>query len=317
MKLLPIVALLASAVMWGVALPAFKAAVNVPAFSFALIRFVVAFLAIVPFYLFSKSHQNLKYQDIPKIIAAGILGVTLNIGLLFVGLKVTSATDAAIITNLTPILAIFAAAFFLREPLTKHHLIGSIIAFVGAIIILGEPLLKTGLASSTNAYGNFLILLSAISWVGFNIISKNLFHTYTTVTIVTFLFLVGVVTFTPFAAWEYLTHPSWIYSLTSLDIAAVTYYAIFGSIFAYFFYEYGLSKVDTGTAAATQHLIPVVSIAIAVLFLGEKLTMPFVIGAVLIFLGVIYSTHLPLLLKSRKPVTQSGLALQDVSSFTN
>lgn len=301
MKLLPISALVASAVMWGIALPAFKAAENVPPFSFALVRFVIAFLLVVPFYLLSIKQQRVQFVHLPKLLAAGILGVTLNIGLLFAGLKLTTATDASVITNLTPILSVFAAAVFLKEPLTKHHVFGSLIALLGALIIVGQPLLQTKLVGNANTVGNLLIVLSVISWVGFIIVSKDLFHYYSTLTIVTYQFLVGVITFTPLAYLEYIKNPNWAYTLTGTDVLAVGYYAIFGSILAYFFYEYGLSKVETATATITQHLIPIVSILIAVAFLGEKVTWLFVGGASLIFIGVLYSTHVPMFVNRQPP----------------
>ncbi len=102
--------------------------------------------------------------------------------------------------------------------------------------------------------------------------------------------MLGAISFIPLAFGEYLVHPDWIFTVTPTDIFSVLYYALFGSIGAYILYEYGLSQLSADTTALTQHLTPIVTITLAILFLHEHVGMPFILGSVVLFCGIAYST---------------------------
>lgn len=291
-KSLPIILLLCSAVMWGIALPFYKAADNIPPFAFGFFRFFIAFICITPVYLLSKWYQPVMWRDIPKLFLLGIFGVTLNIGLLFFGVRLTTATSAAVITNLTPVFVIVAAAIILKEPLTKHHVIGATLSMMGAFVIIGRPLIENGFGNTTQLMGNVLVLLATVSWTAYVIYSKELFARFAPLTIIFYLFATGVVTFLPMALIEYLLSPIWTTAVTAFDVSGVIYYAICGSLLAYFCHSYALSKTPASVVALVEYIVPIISISLAVLVLKEQLTPPLIIGAVFILCGVVYGSQI-------------------------
>ncbi len=300
---LPMLLLFLSAVLWGIAIPVFKLAPHIPLFSYALIRFLIAAVIFVPLYLQNSHYQPVKVIDLPKMFLVGFTGITLNIGFLYLGLVRTNAIDTAIIIDLAPLIAIFSAAHFLKEPILKRQLLGSCIAFTGALIIIGQPLFQTKFGASSHVVGNLFIVVSVLANDWFNILSRKLFTIYTAFTITAYLFIVGVITFLPLAIWEYTVNPHWVYTVTRADILSVTYYAIFGSILAYFFYEYGLAKAGIQRATITDYMIPVITITVSIVFLHEVITLPFIIGTALVAAGVFYSVHLPTIIAKQRPTT--------------
>jgi drug/metabolite transporter (DMT)-like permease len=63
--------------------------------------------------------------------------------------------------------------------------------------------------------------------------------------------------------------------------------AIFGSLMAYFFYNYGVSKIEVSESTLYTYLQPVIAIPLSVLFLNEILTPAFIVGSVFILFGLI------------------------------
>lgn len=308
LKYLPVIALVFAAIFWGIAFPAFKVAIHIPPFSYAWLRFAIAFSIACPLYLCSHYYQPVLKKDLKKIAWTGLFGVTLNIGFLFIGVRLTQVAQAAVITSLTPVITIFAAALFLEEKLTARHIIGALICCLGAIVVIGSPV-SMGALNSTTILGNGLILLSVASWVAFNILSKELFEKYSPFTITIWSFLVGCLSFIPFTVAEWLAFPNWPTTVVRADIISVLYYAICGTVLAYTLYTYGLAKTSADFASITQHISPLVTIVVALLFLGENLGQFFFTGAVVLFVGILLST-LPIsirVLQFRKTPNQPTL----------
>ena len=74
-------------------------------------------------------------------------------------------------------------------------------------------------------------------------------------------------------------------------LGGILYMAIFSSVIAYTLYEYGLSIIEASEATLFAYLQPIFAAPVALLWLKEKITPPFIIGAVVIGLGVAISEY--------------------------
>lgn len=70
------------------------------------------------------------------------------------------------------------------------------------------------------------------------------------------------------------------------QIAGIMYMAFFSGIIAYTLFAKGLRHIEASEASLFQYLEPVISIPLAILLLGEKVTFIFIIGAILIIIGI-------------------------------
>ena len=282
----PILALLFASLIWGANSPIMKwALTSVPLFSLAFLRFSLATIFIAP--IVAKS-AKIKKRDLSKIAMAAILGITLNVSLFFLGLKFTYAINAAFIIATIPVFTMVAAIIFLQERLTSKLVIATTFALTGLLLILGAPVLTLGL---THLVGGLLLILSSLTWVGYEIVSKKLFKTYSASVVTFYSFLIGSVTFLPLAILEFLRNPDWIFHLTTPALVGIFYGAVFSSTMAYFAWQYGLSKIPASQASFFFYLDPVTGVIVSVLLLKEQVTPIFLAGAALIVLGVFWAEH--------------------------
>ncbi|MCL5411692.1 MAG: DMT family transporter [Patescibacteria group bacterium] len=285
---LAIAALVITSIVWGITIIVLKLVLKeVPPFSLAFLRFSLASLMISPIFIFDGVHHPLHLKDTPKLFLLGLVGVTIHLSLIFFGVKNTTATNAAIITALTPLGVATAASSFLKETNSPNYYSGSLIALLGILAIFGaEPLFNSANFSPIHHLGNLLILGSVLTWSIFNIGSKELFKKYNSFTITAFLFLTGMVTFAPLAFLEYQANPTWTSHVSDQSILGIIFLALFSSVVAYLLYEWGLEHVRTSTAGLINYLTPVVTIISAVFILGETITLPFLLGSILIMCGL-------------------------------
>jgi len=67
---------------------------------------------------------------------------------------------------------------------------------------------------------------------------------------------------------------------------SLLYLAVFGTVLAFVFFYEGVHRVGALRATPFAFLVPVVGVISSVIALGERLTVPTVIGGVLVLLGL-------------------------------
>jgi len=290
-KPLPLVALIIAHLIWGANFVVAKITLQeFPPMSLAFLRFALASLFLAPFFLAETKKVKINRNDLPKLIATGVLIITLNIAFFFEGIKRTTATDASILTLTIPILSVLLGWWFLKEKIILINLVGIALGFLGAAVIIGLPQTVTANISSQTIIGNILIILASISWVVGALVAKQILTKYSSLVVTAIAFLVGTLTFFIPAAREYIQNPAWVEHLTILGILGLIYMTLLSSISAYFLFEWGLSKTSVYLADLFQYIEPLVAIGLAVAILGEKLSPSFLIGGVLIAVSTYLGT---------------------------
>ena len=290
-KPLPYIALILAHLIWGATFVVAKVTLEeFPPMSLALLRFAFASLLLAPFFFAERKKIHIKKEDLPKLIAIGVFIITLNIAFFFEGIKRTSATDASVLTLIIPILSVLFGWWFLKEKVYLINLFGIALGFLGALIIIGLPQIFSGTFSPQAFIGNILIILASISFVIGATISKKILNKYPTIIVTAIAFLIGTVTFFIPASFEYIQNPSWINQITILGILGLIFMTLLSSISAYFLFEWGLSKTSVIVSNLFQYIEPFVAVLLAVTILGERISNPFLIGALLIGAGVYLGT---------------------------
>lgn len=297
-KPLPIIALILAHLIWGANFVVAKLTVEeFPVFTLAFLRFSFACLLLAPFF-WAHNQQSLpkgqkfkiNKKDFPKLVAIGIFMVTLNISFFLLGMERTTAISASVLTLIIPILSVVIGWAFLKEKVYTANLLGIIIGLIGALIIIGIPEILFGEFSFEAMLGNFFIILASISFVIGATISRKMLKIYPSIVVTAFAFLVGVITFFVPAIIDYIENPGWTYQITLIGGLGLTYMILLSSISAYFLFEWGLSRTSLISADLFQYIEPFIATGLAVLILGEQISIPFIVGAVLITLGVYWGT---------------------------
>lgn len=287
-KKLAISALIGSSIIWGIATPILKLTLQtIPPFTLAYLRFVIALLIVLPIFFIKGYWRKLDPKDFGKIIIAGILGITLNIGLLFWGATLTNGIHISILLATVPTFTVLSAVIFLKEKLKIHTIIGIIVSFIGTIIIIGQPIFKHQSQSQTVIIGDTLILVSVIAWALYTIVNKEIAVKYQPLTVLPVIFLIGAVSFLPLAFMEFYQNPFWILSVSKIAVFGTFYYGLFSSIAAYFLFTWGLTYATATFAGIETYLIPLISLPASSIILKEKIDIFFIAGTILIIIGLI------------------------------
>lgn len=293
-KTWPYAAIIIAHLIWGVNFVVAKLTLQeFPPMSLSFLRFALAILLLAPFILTEKKRDKIKRKHLPWLFATGSLMVTLNIAFFYTGLTRTTVTSASVLTMVVPIFSLLLGWAFLKEKIYTVNLVGIAIGLIGAVSVIGLPALIFGEQIPTEMWiGNLLILFASLSWVIGSTISRQMLKEYSSLTMTFFIFLVGVLTFFIPAINEYLQDPSWPSNVTVLGIFGLAFITVASSISAFFLFEWGLGKLGVIQANLFHYIEPPIAATLAVLILGESLQFSFIIGGLLIALGVYWSTLL-------------------------
>ena len=221
------------------------------------------------------------------------IGISIHITLLYIGLTLTNAINAAIIASSIPILTLFFSRFFLKEKISKKFMIGGILGISGVLFIILEPIFDEGF--SNNLVGNLLLLGAAVSFIIYEVISKKLTkRNYDASTITTYSYLIGFISFLPFSLIDITKNG--IYFLNSQTLIGIFYILFFSSLMAIPLWQWGISKLEISRIGFFLYLDPVVAFTVAFFLLGEVITLPMLIGAFFIFVSLYIAentTHFP------------------------
>ena len=236
------------------------------------IRFGIAGLVLVWFTKPPWGHMR-------EIFLVALIGSTIQYGLTYNGLKGIDASTAAILVQLEgPILALMGA-ILLKEKLGLMRILGMVLAFVGVFIIAGEPRLE--------GHMNSVILLVAGSavWAVAQIMISRLKN----LSGITILAWVAIMATPQMLLGSFFIEDSqWqaISTASLIDWSIIIYLALIMTVVGYSVWYHLLSSVDVSKVSPFLMLLPITSIIAGMILLDEKLTLPMIIGGLLIMTGV-------------------------------
>jgi drug/metabolite transporter (DMT)-like permease len=155
---------------------------------------------------------------------------------------------------------------------------------IGIIVIIIEPLLISGVGGSIT--GNLLLVIAAVAAVGQTIVGKKVVGHYNPFAFTFWAFLVGAASFLPMMLREYMTTPHLYTSLDWRGYLGVLYGAVFSSAIAYGLFAWGLSKIDATDTAIFSYVDPIIGTVLGWWLLHEPISLPFLLGSLLIFGGI-------------------------------
>ena len=272
-------------VIWGLAEPIIKYTLGgFPSLLFLTYRFGLSTLIAIFIFLFFGLHLPKDNKTRLEVILYGFVTSTISLGLLFFGLEKTTVLDATLITLINPLIITLAGVYFLKEHVTKREKFGMFIALVGTVLTVIEPFLQNG-HSLTRFSGNILILLYLLATAWGAVLAKKLLRKgVNPLTLTNVSFVVGFLSLLPFALFKYDLR-----DITSIPFPyhlGVFYMAILSGSLAYYLSNKAQKTIEIGEASIFSYLYPVFAAPLAVIWLGEKVTPIFILGGIIITIGV-------------------------------
>ena len=200
-----------------------------------------------------------------------------------IALQNTSASQAGMITALLPLMVAVGAFVFLHERITRASLAGFLLAVIGVVwLSLGG---KVDAHAPAPLMGNFFEFLAMLCAMVYTLTLKYLSTRYSAFLLTAMQSFVGALFFLPVAAWS-APFPA---TISLAGLAAVVYLGLVVTVGAYGLYNFALSRLPASQASAFINLIPLFTLLLAVLLLGESLTIHQLLGCGLVFAGVALS----------------------------
>jgi drug/metabolite transporter (DMT)-like permease len=203
-------------------------------------------------------------------------------------LQLTSASQAGLITAMLPLLVALGARIFLKEIVFHQTLIGFMIA------ISGVCWLSFAGQSSADAphplLGNFLEFLAMVAATGYTLSLKHLSTHYSPLFLTAVQSWVGAIFFSFFLLSPEINIPT---EIDTIPAIAVIYLGSFVTLGAYLLYNFGVSLIPANQASAYVNLIPVFTVILGFIILGERFTIPQYFASGLVLIGVYLSQRRP------------------------
>lgn len=261
-------------------------------------RWFIAFAILLPIaWQGLKQHRADLWLERKAVAVLAFLGMGICGAVVYVGLKYTTATNAALIYTATPVFVITLEWALSNQRLNTAQIAGIGAALLGVLVIIfkGDPQLVKTLELNI---GDLCIAAGAASWAVYSIILKRpRLKAVPTMPLMAATTGMGALLLAPFAFWEFTTIGGVPATITAWS--SIFGVALIASVLAFSSYQKGVQLVGPGRTSLFMYLMPLYSALLAAMLLGESIRHYHVLGAVLIIGGVAAATGLLAQLRTR------------------
>lgn len=222
--------------------------------------------------------------DLPRMAVLGLVGFGVSLGAQFIGTRLSSAGHGAVITSVTPAFILVFATAMLRERITWQKVTAVGIATAGALLVVG------GFRFEARVFwGDMLLLVAGITWALYTVLCRVAAERYPPVTVTSYAMVFGIM---------------WVLPVIPLELTGTTlppfppavwwgvlYIGVISTALAFYLWNKGFTLMEASTGSLFFFVQPVVGAVLGWLFLGEALTLRFLVGTSVIILGGVLATR--------------------------
>jgi drug/metabolite transporter (DMT)-like permease len=207
------------------------------------------------------------------------------VGLQFVGTNLSTASNGSLVTSATPAFVLVFAAILLGERITWRRLIALLVASLGVVAVI-DP--RTAQLSSELFLGNVTLVGAALTWALYSVLVRKVTRNLDVLSVSLIAFAGGLPVSVPLGILEISVQG--VGPVTLGVVAGVLFIGIISTALAMYLWNSAFAILDAGAASLTFFAQPVVGTILGAIFLDERVTPLFVIGGVLIGVGLIISS---------------------------
>ncbi len=270
-RLIGISALLMTSIMWGSSFPAIKFTVSIiDEATYTWMRGAISLLGLFPYFVHQLSKNKIKKREILGGLAAGVSFI-LGIWLQGWGTKFTTASNSAFITGLFIVFVHIYDASVNKN--YSPRTVASLIAAVAGIYFLTKPSGGVGI-------GEMLVLIGAVFWAAQVLIVDK--FSDTNPIIFTFYEVIPSVFFIPIS----LMNKNFSISNTLNVLPAIIYLGLVSTNIAFILQVYGQRWLGPFESSLIMLFEPIFAAIFAAILLGERFTLTWLLGSMLILIGM-------------------------------
>jgi len=248
--------------------------------SLVAVRASVGWAAVVLFVLATGRAKSLRVagRDLTFLVPLGLVGIGLFYLLYFYTVRESTVGTAAILLYSSPAFVVVLARVFLKEALNAAKVLALFLTIGGVFLVAGayDPanlevspvVLVAGLLSGLT-YGLYSIFGRPVA----GRLSPSVILSYALFFGASLLVVAALPTLDTLAG------------LSAGSYALLLMLSVVHTTLAFALYTFGLGRLGAGRAAIVATVEPVVAVSLGTVLLGEDLTLPKVVGAVLVISG--------------------------------
>lgn len=292
-----IIAICIVAIVWGTTFLGIKIGVEtVPPWFVAGLRQFLASLILLPILIFTKNLKWIGWKNFRiQITLSSLMLIGAN-GLTTVAEKELTSSLTSLISALSPVFIFIASVAIGMEKFTYRTMTGLMMGFFGVIFIFWDGV--DDLLKPDYRLGLLILIIALMCWGLGTIYTKkmnlqnqnlflNLFYQFAFAGIIQLIFA--------FSFSENINVSTW----SAKSISAIFYLGIFGSVLAFYAYNYLLKTLLPTQVSILSYVNTIISIFLSWLILGETISGKFLTATALIISGVFIINYKPGMLKNR------------------
>ncbi len=278
---LPLAGLLFLCLIWGLSIPATKLGLRFfPPLLLAALRYAAA----APFFALVLIGRPLpSRRALAAMAALGVIGIDVGQVTQILGVQMTEASVATVISATIPIFVVLLAGWRLGQPLRLAHLAGLGVALAGIAVVARGGLSPAVERNAPTLAGDALVLLSAASTALYYTLSAELTRKYPVAVVAAWSSLFGALPLAAAIPWE--TGGGEV-APGIPGVGVVLYLGVLVTALGLWIWLHTLRVLPARIAAGTQYLQPLIGVAASAALLGEPLGPTFGVGTVLVFVGI-------------------------------
>lgn len=276
---------LIAASIWGGMYVVSKVVLEVvPPFSLLATRLILGAGALGLVILFRRG-SRLTSRQMRDSFLVGIVGYGISLGFQFVGTKLSTASNGALVTSATPAFVLLFAPYLLGERTTPRGILALTVSTLGVLAVI-DP--RTADFSSTLFMGNLSLLAAALTWALYSVLVRKVAQSADVLASSAVMLAGGIPSSILFGIFE--VNRQGIGEITTGIVGGILFLGIISTALAMFLWNYAFARLPASTASLTFFAQPVVGSLLGWFFLGEHITPLFLIGGLLIGTGLIISS---------------------------
>jgi len=283
----PYVLMLLPSLFWaGNAVIARAVAGDMPPLALSFWRWMLAFLILAPFGL-PRVRWDVVRTRWRVLALLALTSVTAYNTLLYFAVQTTTAINATLVGCTMPIIIVGLSWVWLGERLGAQKLAGVVISLIGVLVVIAHGNLGM-LVTMDLGRGDLIMMIATVSWAVYSILLRKYPIAMDPIGVLTVLVGIGLLFMVPlYVADLAMGHR---FALSSGNVAAIAYVAVFPSVLAYYFWNKGVAALGPSIAGQYTYAVPPFAAVLAMLFLGEAFRWYHGLGMGLIFFGIWLTT---------------------------
>ncbi len=227
---------------------------------------------------------SLTRKQVGQVFGVGLVGYGISLGLQFVGTRLSTAANGALLTSTAPAFVLLFAGWVLHEKITPRRVGALVLSMIGVLAVID---VRAARLTPDLFWGNVALAGAGLTWALYSVLLRKVTRELPVLPVALVAILGGLPITVPAMGWELQSMAIGV--VTPGIVAGVLYLGVVSTAVATVLWTRAFAELEAGVASLTFFAQPVVGVALSALLLGERLSGWFFVGGVLIGVGVVYS----------------------------